>query len=232
MVELEDMPQLKSPGVKAEKEVPRHDETRRRASREVAPKGEMLHDRIAPFRTRVLPAPAKQQQEAGKRPEINAPTGKELLKRKENLPELAQLFPNAGKMASLEENYRKKYGPEVEDGETKFLNTDDILFGSFLRRFETAVYGLWKYPSDAARLGIEGVTAVKITFNRKGEIEEGGVQLLESSGSKILDAEVFRTLSKIGPIGSFPKKFDKEKFYLIAFFQYGIIRGASQGMLH
>jgi protein TonB len=133
-------------------------------------------------------------------------------------------------MARLEESYRKKYGPEVEDGETKFLNTDDIMFGSFLRRFETAVYGVWRYPSDAARLGIEGVTPVKITFNRKGEVED--VQLLESSGSKILDNEVFRTLRLIGPVGSFPKNFDREKFHLIAFFQYGIIRGSSRGMLH
>ncbi|MEI8355069.1 MAG: TonB C-terminal domain-containing protein, partial [Deltaproteobacteria bacterium] len=80
-------------------------------------------------------------------------------------------------------------------------------------------------------MGIEGVTAVKITFNRKGEIMGDGVQLLESSGSRILDGEVFRTLAKLGPVGSFPKGFDKDKFYLIAFFQYGIIRGTSKGML-
>ena len=240
MVELEDMPRLKSPVVKTEKDLRRHDVRRHRVSRETAPKGEMRRERIAPPRTRGTPSPARPQQhvvdrrarnETGKRVEINVPSGKDLLKPKKNLPDLAQLFPDAGKMERLEESYRKKYGPEVEDGETKFLNTDDILFGSFLRRFETAVYGLWKYPVDAARMGIEGVTAVKITFNRKGEIMGDGVQLLESSGSRILDGEVFRTLAKLGPVGSFPKGFDKDKFYLIAFFQYGIIRGTSKGML-
>ena len=146
------------------------------------------------------------------------------------MPELSELFPNAGRLARLEESYRKKYEPEVEEGETRFLNTDDILFGSFLHRLETAIYGVWRYPEEAARQGIEGVTPVKITFNRKGEIEN--VQLLDSSGSKILDNEVFRTLRLIGPIGSFPKGYDKDKFNLIAFFQHGFIRGAGRGMLH
>lgn len=79
-------------------------------------------------------------------------------------------------------------------------------------------------------MGIEGVTPVRITFNRKGEIEK--VELLQSSGSRILDDEVLRTLHEIGPIGSFPKGYDKDKFKLIAFFQYGIVRGKSRGMLH
>ncbi len=152
------------------------------------------------------------------------------IKRKPRLPELSRLYPSANGLAKLEESYRKKYEAEVKEGETKFLNTDDIQFGSFLRRFETAVYGVWRYPTDAARLGIEGVTPVKITFNRKGEIEN--VQLLESSGSKILDDEVFRSLRLIGPLGSFPKGYDKDKFNLIAFFQYGIISGAGRGMIH
>ena len=67
--------------------------------------------------------------------------------------------------------------------------------------------------------GIEGITPVRITFNRRGEIT--GVKLLESSGAKILDEEVIRTLKLIGPMGGFPKGYDKEEFNLIAFFQYG-----------
>ena len=49
-------------------------------------------------------------------------------------------------MAGLEASYRRKFEDEIAEGETRFLNSDDILFGSFLRRFETAVYGVWRYP--------------------------------------------------------------------------------------
>lgn len=130
-----------------------------------------------------------------------------------------QLFPGANRLAKLEENYRRKYENEIAEGDTKFLNSDDIQFGSFLRRFENSVYGVWRYPQEAAMKGIEGIVPVRITFNRKGEI--ANIQQLESSGAKILDEEVLRTLRAIGPMGAFPKGYDKEEFHLIAFFQYG-----------
>ena len=74
-------------------------------------------------------------------------------------------------------------------------------------------------PDVARRLAGELVTREK-------------VEILQSSGSTILDAEVLRTLRLVGPLGSFPKGYDKEKFNLIAFFQYGIARGMSRGVLH
>ncbi len=131
-------------------------------------------------------------------------------------------------MAQMEETYRQKYRDEVAEGDAHFLNTNDLQFGSFLRRFESAVYGVWRYPTEAARLGIEGVTPVRITFNRQGEVEK--IELLESSGSRILDEEVVRTLKKVGQIGGFPKGYDKENFTLIAFFHYGITRGEGRSL--
>lgn len=238
MVELEDLPPPLGPPAREEKPARRQAEERRRVPRETAPKGEQEKERL-PARPQP-PGPVlsprrgvaqpPREAERGAAPR-EAPSGESILKpQRRDVPDISQLMPSAGKMAKLEESYRKKYGPEVDEGETRFLNTDDIQFGSFLRRFETAVYGVWRYPQEAARMGIEGVTPVKITFNRKGEIEH--FELLESSGSRILDDEVGRTLRAIGPIGGFPKGYDKDTFNLIAFFQYGIIRGSSRGMLH
>jgi protein TonB len=241
MVELQDLPPGRVTPAEEKKETRRIAEERRRVVRETAPRGERERDRIAALPKRAVPyaaqpqrneremAPGPPEKEAA--PAKEAPSGESLLKPKEQgTPDLSRLFPTAEKMARLEEGYRKKYGPEVAEGETRFLNTDDIQFGSFLRRFETAVYGVWRYPQEAAKLGVEGVTPVKITFNRKGEIEK--VEILQSSGSSILDDEVLRTLRLVGPLGSFPKGYDKEKFNLIAFFQYGIARGMSRGVLH
>ena len=128
--------------------------------------------------------------------------------------------PRSGKLARLKESYLKKYETEVAEGETKFLNTNDLEFGSFLRRFETEVQQVWHYPRAALLREIEGVTPVRITFKRGGEIVQ--VELLQSSGSRILDDEVLRSLRQLGPIGSFPKGYSGEAFKLIAFFEYGI----------
>jgi protein TonB len=248
MVELSDLPELKQVSPAKEK-VRRFADTRRRVVRERVPRGEREREKIASLpRSEARPVPPrllqqeKQQEKAAREEAVPESAPEDVTKKGEmkqkggaakqkgkNLPELSKLFPSAGRMARLEESYRKKYDTEVEDGDTKFLNTDDIQFGSFLRRFETAVYGVWRYPDAAARAGIQGVTPVKITFNRKGEIEN--IQLLQSSGSRILDSEVLRTLHAIGPLGGFPKAYPKEQFNLIAFFQYGIIQGAIRGSL-
>ncbi|ACH38517.1 periplasmic energy transduction protein, TonB-related protein [Citrifermentans bemidjiense Bem] len=230
-VDLTDLPDLqpqpKLPKKAAPKtEIKRYAETPQRVAKEMAPKAKGAFDRLTPSLPRLpnlRPAPpgsalpAPQPEETAKAP---VSRGEGILKpRAQQLPDRSRLFPSANRLARLEESYREKYRSEVEEGETRFLNTEDIQFGSFLRRLETAVYGVWHYPQAALLRGIEGTTPVKITFNRKGEIVN--IDLLESSGSKILDDEVFRALNALGPIGSFPKGYRGETFKLIAFFHYG-----------
>ncbi|OGR30308.1 MAG: TonB-dependent receptor [Desulfuromonadales bacterium GWD2_54_10] len=249
-IDLQQMPEPKFQ--KQQQEVARLSDQRIRVEQESAPWGTDLHDRTAPEPPRppARPQPQVSPREAATAGRRETPsTGKpamplpadrrasqvapgssaaSLLKpgRQQSLlqPAQPQLFPGAGKMAKLEESYRRKFENEIAEGDTRFLNTDDIQFGSFLRRFENSVYGVWRYPAEAARNGIEGITPVRITFSRNGEIMQ--VKLLESSGSRILDDEVIRTLKAIGPVGAFPKGYDKDEFNLIAFFQYGGARRA------
>lgn len=238
MVDLEDLKLPPLPG-KASPPVQRQAEIPQRVEREVAPKGEAAREKPAPSPAMpvVRGTPPPEQKSVARPPAMAETPVRERSSRDElfrkraktpAVPGIDALYPGAAKMARLEEGYRKKYGPEVAEGETRFLNLDDIQFGSFLRRFETAVYGVWTYPPEAAKLGIEGLTPVKITFNRSGKII--ATELLQSSGSKILDNEVLRTLGLIGPLGSFPKGYDKETFNLIAFFHYGITQGAVRSL--
>lgn len=255
MVDLENLPELQHVPQQRpphEPEAKRQADRYQRVPREMAPKGTAEQDRIAPVPpmarpaprstapplSRPAPQPAPRMAQGGKPaatgtpgeiPVRQAPEGGGVLRpRAQRGPDLAQLMPGAERMAKLEDSYRKKYSSEVAEGETKFLDTDDIQFGSFLRRFENSVYGIWRYPAEAAQLGIEGVVPVKITFNGKGEIEK--YEILQGSGSRILDSEVERTLRLVGPVGPFPRGYRKATFNLIAFFQYGIVRGASRSL--
>jgi len=215
-IDLQQMPELKSAMPDQRQKTKRQSDQQVRVQRETAPRGADAVDRATKPKT----GPS---QKSGT-PSVVTPGSsiQSLLKSKsqvaieQNRP---QLFPGAKSMAQLEETYRRKFEKDIAEGDTRFLNSDDVLFGSFLRRFENAVYGVWQYPQEAAIKGIEGITPVKITFNRKGEIVH--VRLLESSGAIILDDEVLRTLKRLGPVGGFPKGYDKDEFNLIAFFQYG-----------
>lgn len=235
MVDLTELPELPPAPPEPKPKTERVSKKPQRVAKEIAPKGERETERLLPqparppqpsraeARPETAPESRAEQPSLPRETKARAPVarGEGILKPKQGqLPDRSKLFPSAGKMAGLEESYRKKYRPELEDGATKFLNTEDIQFGSFLRRFETAVYGSWHYPEAALQRGIQGVTPVRITFNRGGEIMH--VELLESSGSRILDDEVMRTLKQLGPIGSFPKGYTGQAFNLIAFFQYGI----------
>jgi protein TonB len=241
MVDLEGIPAYVQPKV-VSPPVRRQAEETRRVEREIAPKGESQRDKPAPVPVQPLQRPStvtgpgsdtppQPRQQSVQEPGIKERSPSEALFRKRGeakSPEASALYPGAEKMARLEESYRKKYDSEVADGEASFLNTDDIQFGSFLRRFENSVYGVWHYPAEAAKLGIEGITPVRITFNRRGEIV--GRELLQSSGSKILDNEVLRTLDKVGPVGGFPRGYEKDTFKLIAFFHYGISQGVAKSL--
>lgn len=230
-IDLQQMPELKSPVRPRQQEARRWSEQRVRVERETAPRGRSARDSQPPAQQARL----QQERPAAAKPSLPMPivrsqpqavapgsSAASLLKPKsQSSPQQSQpqLFPGASRLARLEESYRRKFEDDIAEGDTRFLNSDDIQFGSFLRRFEGAVYGVWRYPQEAAMKGIEGITPVRITFNRSGVITN--VQQLESSGARILDEEVLRTLRAIGPVGGFPKGYDKDEFHLIAFFQYG-----------
>ena len=232
-IDLQQMPEPKQPLEQRQQETKRRSEQRIRVSKESAPRGEAPRD-VQTIEKQAAPVPERQSSPPAKpsRPSLTVPgqaqiapgsSAASLLKPKEQTGRQTtaapHLFPGANRLAKLEESYRSKFENDIAEGDTRFLNSDDIVFGSFLRRFEGAVYGVWRYPQEAALKGIEGITPVRITFNRRGEITN--IQQLESSGARILDEEVLRTLRAIGPVGGFPKGYDKEEFHLIAFFQYG-----------
>lgn len=228
-IDLQQMPELKPQPEPRQQETPRRSEQRSRVEQEMAPRGDAPKDALTVEKKASppgQPAPAARTSQApapGRVPVAPGSSAASLLKPKEQVARqqltTANLFPGANRLAKLEESYRRKFENDIAEGDTRFLNSDDIAFGSFLRRFEGAVYGVWRYPQEAALRGIEGITPVRITFNRRGEITN--IQQLESSGARILDEEVLRTLRAIGPVGGFPKGYDKDEFHLIAFFQYG-----------
>lgn len=230
-IDLQQMPEIKPPSQPRQQETRRRSEQQVRVPREVTPPGDASRDSQPPLTQPRVPS---EQRAAEVKPSMPLPADRKqlqvapgssvasLLKPKLQTPQQPaqpQLFPGANRLAKLEEGYRRKFEKDIAEGDTRFLNSDDIQFGSFLRRFEGAVYGVWRYPQEAAMKGIEGITPVRITFNRHGDITD--IQQLESSGALILDEEVLRTLRAIGPVGGFPKGYDKDEFHLIAFFQYG-----------
>jgi len=107
-------------------------------------------------------------------------------------------------------------------GDTVWLDTEQDLLISFMRRFRDNIYGVWNYPAPAAERGQEGTCLLRITVNRRGDVEN--VELIESSGSPLLDNEAMRAVRLGATYGPLPQSYPNQLLHIMAFFQYNLNR--------
>jgi periplasmic protein TonB len=223
MVELQDLPPSRVTPAEEKKETRRAAEERRRVARETAPRGEREKDRIAALPKRAVPHAAQPQRDGGEMvprlpekemaPAKESPPGESLLKPKEQgLPDISKLFPTAEKMARLEDGYRKKY-KDIEQGDTRLIDTDDDVLASFAYRFKSAVQERWNTLARAAGFRELGVAVLLITIKRDGMVED--IKLLESTGNKVLDDVAIKTVRTAGFVGPLPKKWPHNQVHFL-----------------
>ena len=70
----------------------------------------------------------------------------------------------------------------------------DPIIGEIMRRIEAAK----RYPRMARKMGIEGRAAVRFKLAPSGKVE--AVELLETSGSEVLDQASLETVHRAAPL--------------------------------
>ncbi len=135
-----------------------------------------------------------------------------------DLQTLTQISPDT--LAQISSDARRKYRADVARSDTVWMDSQQDLLISFMRRFRTNIYNVWNYPSAAARRNQQGTCLVRITVDRKGNISD--VQLLESSGHRALDEETIRAIRKGATYGPLPRSYPHEDLKIMAFFQYNL----------
>jgi protein TonB len=141
--------------------------------------------------------------------------GEGLLKPKRGTrDDLAKLFPSARNMAKMEEGFRDKY-LNAEQGDTRLMDTDDPLIGSFARRFGIVLKERLNSLDRLDRKGI-GMTVLNLRFKRDGTIDD--IKVLYSSGNKSLDDLAVRASRSAGYVGPLPRKWQFEVYNMICAF--------------
>lgn len=133
-----------------------------------------------------------------------------------DLQTLTQISPAA--LSKIESDWRRKYRADVARGDTVWMDSQQDLLHSFMRRFRTNVYNVWNYPSSAAQRGQQGACLLRITIDRRGNISN--VELLESSGHRVLDDEAMTAVREGATYGPLPRAFPHEELKIMAFFDY------------
>ncbi len=141
-----------------------------------------------------------------------------------DLQTLTQISPNT--FAKIESDLRHKYRADVERGDTVWMDAQQDMLSSFMKRFRDYIYLVWNYPDGAAQRNQQGTCLVRITVDRKGNVTN--VQLLESTGYRILDNEVIRAVRKGATYGPLPRAYPNEDLKIMAFFQYRLSGNTSR----
>jgi len=133
-----------------------------------------------------------------------------------DLQTLSQISPNT--LAKMESDWRHKYRADVAKGDTVWMDSQQDRLFSFMKRFRDNIYLVWNYPDAAAQQNQQGTCLVRITIDRQGNVTD--VQLLESSGHRVLDDEAIGAIRKGATYGPLPRSYTHEDLKIMAFFQY------------
>ena len=133
-----------------------------------------------------------------------------------DLKTLTQISPDT--LAQIENDWRRKYREDIAKGDTVWMDTEQDLLISFMRRFRTNIYNVWNYPADAAARNQQGTCLLRITVDREGNVTD--VRLLESSGYRSLDEEAMRAVRQGATYGPLPRAYQNPDLKIMAFFQY------------
>jgi protein TonB len=105
----------------------------------------------------------------------------------------------------------RKGMPEKKAGdESVTLDTNEFKFISYNRWLKIKVESVLKYPELAALSGIQGTLYIKFDILKDGSL--GGLELLKSSGYKILDDEALRAIRASAPFSPLPDDWRMDRY--------------------
>lgn len=106
----------------------------------------------------------------------------------------------------------------AEEGEIIDMNTREYRFIGYFTGLRKSIELVWVYPSDAAHRGIHGHVIVKFIILPDGKLSK--VQIVESSGYKILDNAIVDAIRTAAPYAPLPAGFKKDRLVIRGSFAY------------
>jgi protein TonB len=85
------------------------------------------------------------------------------------------------------------------------LNAPEVQYISYFASIKRKIELVWQYPYEAAAAGIQGELTLDFVIARSGAVNS--IELVRSSGSKILDDEAIRSIRKAAPFDPIPAQY-------------------------
>ena len=120
--------------------------------------------------------------------------------------------------AKLDRNVEKS-----KDKDTITLDTDDLMYTSYMQGLKRRIEAIWKYPETARRDGLQGSLVMRFSIDKSGRV--AGVDVLKSSGYPMLDEAAKQALFDASPFNTLPDNWHKDSFNITGTFIYRLYGG-------
>ncbi len=106
--------------------------------------------------------------------------------------------------------------PENDNGIT--FDTKEYKYYGYMQRLREKIEGIWKYPAEASERKLNGELYIRFTIKKDGGL--GAVELVHTSGYKILDDAAIRALRDAEPYWPLPDSWNEDSLTITGHFVY------------
>ena len=119
------------------------------------------------------------------------------------------------------ESARKEVaGAQKRKDDSITFDTSDYRYAGYMRKLKEKIESIWVYPPEAAARGIYGDLKIRFTILKNGKL--GEVELVRTSGNKMLDDAAIKALKDGEPYWPIPAEWGMESYTVPGHFIYSI----------
>jgi periplasmic protein TonB len=121
----------------------------------------------------------------------------------------------------INESARKEVaGAQKKRDDSITFDTSDYRYAGYMRKLKEKIESIWVYPPEAAARGIYGDLKIRFTILKNGKL--GEVELVRTSGYKMLDDAAIKALKDGEPYWPIPAEWGMESYTVPGHFIYSI----------
>jgi len=108
--------------------------------------------------------------------------------------------------------------PNKSDDNGITFDTKEYKYYGYMQRLKEKIEGIWQFPAEAAQRRLNGDVYIRFTINKDGKLS--AVELVHTSGYKVLDDGAIRALRDADPYWPLPDSWNMDKLTITGHFVY------------
>lgn len=110
--------------------------------------------------------------------------------------------------------------PQVQQDDGVTFDTKEFKYLSYMQRLKEKIESVWRYPPLAAQRGISGDLRIRFVIKKNGQLAD--VQILRTSGYKMLDDAALKAIKDAEPYWPLPNEWNQDTLTITGHFIYSL----------